>query len=59
MLSEMGKDRSMTEKADFYRGEALAAKARAAEPNNDAFTRTLWLLVAEDWLRMIPKAERH
>jgi hypothetical protein len=47
----------MAQKPD-YRQKAADAQARAAEPNNDAFTRSLWLLVAEDWLRMIPKGER-
>ena len=44
-------------KADEYRKKASDAKAMAEEVT-DAYSKTLWLEVAENWLRMIPKEER-
>ena len=44
-------------KADEYRKKASEARAMA-EGLTDAFSKALWLEVAENWLRMIPKPEQ-
>jgi hypothetical protein len=44
-------------KADEHRKKASEAKAMA-EGLTDEFSKALWLEVAENWLRMVPKAKR-
>jgi hypothetical protein len=39
---------------DECRRKAAKAQAKAAEHENDAVARALWLQVAEMWLRLIP-----
>jgi hypothetical protein len=44
-------------KADYYRQKAAGAKTMAGAVD-DVVAKALWLELAENWLRMIPGAER-